>query len=98
MPEHIADTAGRVINPASEETSGKVVPARSAAAVAPNDAVDIPETRALYVGTGGNVKVTFAGDTNPVLLKNIVDGTLLPLAVKRVWAADLTADDIVALR
>lgn len=41
--------------------------------------------RALYVGTGGNVKVTT--DRNSVVtFTNVQDGSILPVNVKRVWA------------
>ena len=51
---------------------------------------------ALFVGTGGNINViTLGGST--VLLKNIANGTFLPVQVTHVKATDITATDIVAL-
>ena len=69
--------------------------------VTPSDAVDITGSTAntpatLFVGTGGNIDViTLGGST--LLLKNIADGTFLPIQVTRVKATLTTASDIVAI-
>jgi hypothetical protein len=69
--------------------------------VTPSDSTDItginPNTPAtLFVGTGGNIEViTLGGST--LLLKNIADGSFLPIQVTRVRATNTTAEDIVAL-
>ncbi len=72
-------------------------PARSAEAVTPSDTVDLANvSRALWVGTGGDLTViTQAGET--VALLNVPDGSLLPLCVSRVKLTGTSADDIVAL-
>jgi len=69
--------------------------------VTPSDTVDITGATAntpaaLFVGTGGNIDViTLGGST--LLLKNIADGTFLPIQVTRVKATLTTATDIVAI-
>ena len=69
--------------------------------VTPSDTVDITGATAntpaaLFVGTGGNIDViTLGGST--LLLKNIADGTFLPIQVTRVKATLKTATDIVAI-
>ena len=50
--------------------------------------------RALYVGTGGNVKIT-DDDNNNVTYKNVPAGTILPIVFDRVWATGTTASDFV---
>jgi hypothetical protein len=62
-------------------------PATGAAVVAPNDATDLPiaPTRALYVGTTGDLKVNMADGTT-VSFVAIPAGTVLPIAVTRVFA------------
>lgn len=50
----------------------------------------------LFVGTGGNIQVTMVGGQT-VVFNNIADGTFLPIQVKRVWATNTTATDIVAI-
>lgn len=72
-------------------------PAERAAAVTPNDSTDLANSsRALYIGTGGNVSiVTVGGDT--VTFSNLADGSLLPVRAARVRLTDTTASDIVAV-
>ena len=70
-------------------------------AVTPSDTVDIvgaspTSPAALFVGTGGDVEViTLGGST--LVLKNIADGTFMPIQVTRVKATLTTATDIVAI-
>ncbi len=50
----------------------------------------------LYIGTGGNVKVdTVSGDT--VTFKNVADGSVLAVQVKKVYNTGTSAGDIIAL-
>jgi hypothetical protein len=77
-----------------------------AAAVTPSDTVDIPSVSTqdgtgnngcvLYVGVGGDVKVTTAGG-DTVVFTGLLAGMFVPVQVLRVWAADTTATNIVAL-
>lgn len=59
----------------------------NAVAVTPSDIADDPAGpfAAFYVGTTGNVKVTtYRG--NPVVFKNVPQGTTIRLAIRRVWS------------
>jgi hypothetical protein len=50
----------------------------------------------LYIGTGGDVKVdTVSGDT--VTFKNLADGSVLAVQVKKVYNTGTDASDIIAL-
>ena len=50
----------------------------------------------LYIGTGGDVKVdTVSGDT--VTFKNLADGSVLAVQVKKVYNTGTDAADIIAL-
>lgn len=50
----------------------------------------------LYVGTGGNIKVTTSG--NDILtFVNVQDGTFFPINVLKVFATGTTASNIIAL-
>ena len=71
-------------------------PVTRASAVTPNDSDDIETTRALYVGTGGDLTVTLADDGSAVTFSNLPDGSLLPFRVKAVKTAS-TASSIIAL-
>lgn len=70
--------------------------ARNAALVTPNDSTDLTAmTRAVYVGTGGNLAVVMAGGQT-VTLPSIPNGALLPICVSRIRATSTTASGIVA--
>lgn len=70
--------------------------ASSAVAVTPSDTGEI-RALALYIGGGGNLRVlTAAGED--VLFPNVPVGFLLPLEVRRVYATNTVATNIVALR
>ncbi len=72
-------------------------PASTGFSVVPNDAADLPEaTRALYVGTGGDLAVTMLSGAE-LVLAGLPDGSLLPLRVVRVRATGTTAAAIVGL-
>ena len=64
--------------------------------VTPDDDNDLSIVGAiLFVGTGGDVEVvTMAGDT--VIYKNIGDATNMGIQVRRVKAANTTAQHILA--
>ena len=71
--------------------------AYTAVAVAPNDSTDLTNPgAALYVGTGGNIKVNMADNTT-ITFNNVQDGTVLPILVNRVHSTDTTATNIIAL-
>lgn len=52
--------------------------------------------RALYIGTGGNVKVRSVIDQD-VTFYNVGTGTILPVTCKRVYSTGTTASNIVGL-
>lgn len=71
-------------------------PCSNLIAVTPHDTNDLAHySRWIYVGSGGNMRVTAGRDSASVLIENIPDGSQLPLVVTRIWATDLTAGDIV---
>lgn len=74
-------------------------PADDVYPVSPSNSADLPNgvARALYIGTGGNVRLTGAGGTTATFF-NLADGSILPVRVARVLATDTTASNIVALR
>lgn len=78
-------------------TRSLISPPEAAAALVPHDAADLPHaTRALYVGTGGDLVVAFlSGDV--VRLANVQAGALLPMRVTRVLATGTTAGDLIGL-
>lgn len=70
--------------------------AKTAVAITPADSDLTVPCRALYVGTGGNLRVTTINN-NDVTFFNVAAGTILPVSVKRVWATSTTALNIIGL-
>lgn len=72
-------------------------PAEAADAITPHNTLPLPRaTRAIYVGGGGNLRVTFVdGDT--VTLQAVPGGVIYPLRLSHVLAAGTTATGLVGL-
>lgn len=86
MPDRFATTHASLSGPAS-----------SGFTITPSDGSDLTETtRALYVGTAGNLAVQMlTGET--LTLSGVPAGSFLPLRVNRVLATGTTAAAIVGL-
>lgn len=52
---------------------------------------------AVYVGVSGDVTMTLEGDSSAVLFKNMVQGTVYPLAAKVIKSTGTTATNVVVL-
>lgn len=76
-------------------TANATVSAHGAVAVTESDSTVIPETRALYVGTTGNLNVTMA-DGQTVLFTAVPVG-IFPIQVTKVLSTSTTASTIIAL-
>ena len=73
-------------------------PASDGFAVTPHDSTNFTNNaRALFVGVGGDVVVVTPAGT-ALTFKNVPDGTILPVAAKRVNSTSTTATDIIGLR
>jgi hypothetical protein len=76
----------------------QTVPVERAFAITTDDSTNLSETtRAIYTGTGGDITVILAGDSEAVTFANVPDGMLLPLRVAKVLDTGTTASDIVGL-
>ena len=79
-----------------DRSSGLESPGYDASAVTPSDSTDLAVTsRALYVGAGGDLRVT-VGSGSVVTFFNVPEG-MLPMRVSRVHASGTTAADIVTV-
>lgn len=78
-------------------SANATVSAHSASAVTPSDTTILPVTRALYVGTGGNLSVVMGDDENTVTFNNVSSGAIFPIQVFKVLSTGTTASNIVAL-
>lgn len=66
--------------------------------VNPSDTNELPAvTRAIYIGTAGDIKLILKKDSEAIILKNVPSGALLPLRVVKIFAGKTTAEDIVGL-
>ena len=71
-------------------------PAAFAAAVTPSDVTILTPTRALYIGSTGDVTVQMYGSDNTITFPNVPVG-ILPVRATKVLATGTGASDIVAL-
>jgi hypothetical protein len=79
--------------------NGLESPALRGFAITKSDSTELPLTKALYIGTGGNLTVSMRGIDDQeadVVFANIQDGSLLPIRATKVKAAT-TASNIVGL-
>ena len=75
-----------------------VVPAREAEElVVGTDGLAVEDTRAVWVGSAGDLVVDMATTGATITFVGIVAGTLLPIAIKHVHFSS-TAGSLVALR
>lgn len=68
----------------------------SAKEIVKSDTVDT-DPCVLYIGRGGNLKVTAAVDGGVVTFTNVPDGFYIPLVVKRVWASTTSCSGIIGM-
>lgn len=73
-------------------------PASNCFAIAPSDTVELTiVTKALYVGTGGDVVLRPVNGSADVTFRNVPDGGIIDVRTRAVRAAGTTAADIVGL-
>ena len=64
--------------------------------ISSTDHTPTSQTRGIYVGTGGDVKVTLlSGDV--VTFPAVLDGSILPIRAVLIWRTGTTASNMVAL-
>lgn len=84
--------------PGAYRSADATTSARRAAAVTYSDSAVIENTRALFIGAAGNVKVTMV-EGGDVTFQGLAAGTILPVQVIKVWSAGttVTAGAVLAL-
>jgi len=72
----------------------------TALAVTPSDGSDLTGEPfyAVYVGTGGDLKVDMSDGGSAVTLSNVASGQLLPIMVERIYSTGTTASNIIAFK
>jgi len=80
------------------QAAGLSAPALGAAAITPSDSAALPEpVRAIYVGTGGALRVQMlSGEI--VTFGSVLGGTIYPLRIAQVLTTGTTASGLVGLR
>ena len=75
-----------------------IAPAKDCFAIVPDDAADLAQvTKALYIGTGGDVTLRPQEGASDVVFRNLQDGSILDVRVSAVRATGTSASDIVGL-
>ncbi len=84
----------------NSEPISAMTPATVAEAVTPSNSVNLTQgaSRALYVGTGGDITAVMFGTGTAVLFPSVPSGALLPIRVTRVNLTGTGASGIVSLR
>lgn len=86
------------IDPFSSASDSLIAPARDAFVITPSDISELPDaTKALYVGTGGDIVLRLIGADTDVTLRNVVTGSVLALRLTAVRANGTTAADLIGL-
>lgn len=82
-----------------EHTAASVTaPAETCFAIAPDDAAELPvATKAIFIGTGGDVTLRLVADEEDVAFRNLASGSILDVRVRAIRASGTTASDIVGL-
>lgn len=95
-PALTAAQRGQMNQFTDKEFLAQLASASVGAEVTPSDTVALTvPTRALWVGTGGDIAVKLGGSV--LSLVNVPDGRLLPICPTHVMSTGTTASDIVAL-
>lgn len=72
-------------------------PAKSLREVYPDDELELDFiSKALYVGTGGDLLILAQEDATPVFFQNVPSGAIIPVRAKKVMLGT-SAENIVAL-
>jgi hypothetical protein len=73
-------------------------PCRSSFAITPSDTNELPfVTRAIYVGSTGDITARLAADTASVTFKAVAVGTVLPIRARQIYATGTGATLLVGL-
>ena len=83
-------------DPFGTASDSLIAPAREAFAVIPKDTGELSRaTKAVYVGTGGDIVLRAVGSENDVTLRNVAAGSVIAIRLRAVRASGTTAADLV---
>ena len=85
-------------DPFANAAQSVIAPSSDCFPITPNDSTDLPKaTKALFVGTGGDVLLRPVSGSEDILFRNLPDGSILDVRVRAVRATGTSAADLVGL-
>jgi len=85
-------------DPFENSASSITSPAADCFAITPSDTQDLPKaTKAIYVGTGGDIVLRPLNGDQDIVLANTIGGSIIDIRVRAIRATGTTALDIVGL-
>lgn len=85
-------------DPYKDTASSLSSPAADCFEIDPHNSADLTSaTKAIYIGTGGDLVLRPVGSDNDVTFVNVPGGSILPVRVQAVRINGTTASDIVGL-
>lgn len=85
-------------DPFEASSDSLIAPAKTAFEIVPDETADLPSaTKAIYIGTGGDITARPVDADTDVAFRNVVAGTVLPVRLRAVRAGGTTAADLVGL-
>jgi len=83
-------------DPFAAVSDSVIAPASEAFAIIPKDNGELTRaTKALYVGTGGDIVLRAVGSQEDVTLRNVVAGSVIAIRVRAIRATGTTAANLV---
>lgn len=83
-------------DPHGNAADSLVAPAQTCFSITPSDLAELAlVTKAIYVGTGGDVTLRTVRGNQDVTFRNVPTGSILDVRATAVRAAGTSADDIV---
>lgn len=85
-------------DPFASASDSLIAPAREAFPISPDDGADINRaTKAVYVGSSGDIVLRAIGSDADVTFRNVVAGSVLAIRLRAVRATGTTASDLIGL-
>ena len=85
-------------DPFKDSANSLIGPSSDCFTISPSDTQDLNKaTKAIYVGSGGDVVVRPIGSGSDVTFRNVIGGSILDVRVRAVRETGTTAFDIVGM-
>ena len=85
-------------DPFKNAADSLIAPCADCFAITPDDSGDLPRaTKAIYVGTGGDIVLRAVGSDEDIVFRNAISGSILDIRVRAVRATGTAAADLVGL-